>query len=341
MKLTLKKNILPAFAGDVTCSLEVVTRIQSETGIRAGQDLHGIKIDYGFEAIIRPEHMEQLDKVEENLKPCKDGEYGLSIHGPLYFQQPEKMDLVNGEGARTAERLIEFADRNNISLIVAHPGMIRVPEKFAGYSLQQREEDLIKLAGVVKRLNGYSSRVCFSIENKPNPATDEKTEGLLISPVATSYNQLVQLADSGAPLTFDTAHYATTRAAINGIIASATGRGEELGEALKGTWGFFAQDCVVQPEISRVLSKLGDSVRQIHLNDSALYQSFGKMVTQWEGLIPGRGSNVNYSDVTRFLKSRKNDILVVMEVMERDYQKCPNTLESMCEFLRLITLSHK
>lgn len=319
MKLILKKNILPAFKEDVKSSLDLINRAQKELTYTS-------KIDFGFEAIIRYKDIDNLEVLAENLKAC-DG-YRLSLHAPLNHSNPESVDLTTDKGVEIAEKLIEFSDYNNIELIVAHPNRLR-PMFDKGYTLSAREEDLNKLITTAIRLDKYSSKVRFAIENKPYPATDEKNEGILYCPLLSSFNQINRVKEAGIPIVFDTAHYAIARSTIHSIIANKNHDG----------LGLFEDDIKKQPTISSSLKELGDSIIEIHLNDIIPYKQVNGLMTYLEAIVPERGTSVYYEDIIIFVNYRKTDLSILMEVTETDYSASLNAYDCLKDFIEKLALS--
>ncbi len=341
MALIIKKNIVPRFEGDTKASLDFLKQVQQELDVKKGQNLDGVIIDFGVEAIIRLSDMGNLRAVAEELEQCKDQGYLISLHAPINPSDPAKVDLTTDEGFRVAEELTQFADRNGIGLIVAHPNTLRSPEHFYGLidarvlTAPYINSNLDILIESVSKLNRDFSNVKFTIENKPYPATDEKNEGVIYSILCAQFGHIFRLKEAGIPITFDTAHYAITRATINGALATHKLKGKPLSLIIDSMLGLFKEDFIYQPNIEDALTLLGKSVEGIHLNDAGFYQNVNGMNTYWEGLVPGKGSLVNYRDVTNYLKheSKIRDISLVMEVYEKDYKKCPNAFETFKDFL--------
>ena len=340
MTITLKKNIMPAFPRDIKSSLEFMRKIGPEIIF---MKRYAWNLDLGFEAIVRYQDMENLDTLAENLKACEG--YPISLHAPLNMEDPKTVDLTTTAGFEIAERLIEFADRNGISLIVSHPNCLMDNKSYTNLNDTVGKENLengyyskLKLSQIVNRaqtLNKMSSNVKFSLENKPYPATDANNEGVMHSPVLGPLEHLLRLREEGIPITFDTAHYGISRSTINGILAGAEWNPEK-GIPLYGRNALLLPnwDLVHQPTIRGAIASLDESILEIHLNDAAPYQGVDGLTTYWEALIPGKGSLVQNRDIIPFLKERKSDLSVVMEVMETDYENCPNTYGCFTNFLR-------
>jgi len=324
--ITLKKNIVPAFKKDIESSITLLKRIKSELYISSGHVCcKGIPVDFGFEAIVRYKDMSNLLALQENLKQCEG--FQLSLHAPLNHDNPETVDLTTSQGFGVLEQLVEFCDKQGIPIIATHPNALRQASYFSlEYSRQHQQEKLGQVISAVQKLNQMSGKTQVCLENKPYPATDANFEGILYSPVAASFPQLLELRNAGIPLCFDTAHYATTRATANSMLAPAELKEGGLGieKTIAPLQGFFLEDCVSHPEIPDVLVQLGDAVKEIHHNDAVHYKCVEGSVTYWERLVPGRGSLVNNSDVSAFIKSKK-DLPVVLEVYETDYANNPNS----------------
>ncbi len=155
---------------------------------------------------------------------------------------------------------------------------------------------------------------------------------MIYCPLLATYAQLLQLRDAQLPIAFDTAHYAITRATIQGLLATRN-NDKELGGKV---YGLFDDDLVDQPTTSDALRNLGIAVVEVHLNDAVQYKGADGMVTYWEGIVPEKGSLVLYRDVVDPLKHLGRDMPIVMEIVETDYAKCLNVYETFAGFLRTL-----
>lgn len=334
-QLLLKKDIVPAFKDDVKASLKSLQRVEEELGARRGLRLDsGHVIDLGFEIIVRYKDLTQLTDLAENLKACEG--LRLSLHAPYNLEDPATVDLTTSQGYEVALRLLEFAVENGIDYVCAHPNVMR--PGFSNWSVEERHERLERLVEAALKLNKVSDNVLFAIENKPVPAANY-SEGrpIFYAPLMGPFAHLEKVTDRGLPLVFDTAHYAITRASIHGRTSAQAWKQPvpSLDEGCGRQIGLFEEDLVVQPTVPEVLERLGKQIIGIHLNDATPYYTPVRGTTMyWEGLVPGRGGLVSYTDVVRFIRKHPEaGLSVVMEVVESDYQKCPNTHECFKGFL--------
>ncbi len=104
MAISLRKNIMTAFAYDVKAGKVFAEKVKSELCVGT-RTFGGLQTKFGFEAIVRYKDLNNLKKLKENLKICEG--YELSMHAPLNHDFPETVDLCTEQGYDVARRLVD------------------------------------------------------------------------------------------------------------------------------------------------------------------------------------------------------------------------------------------
>ncbi len=325
MKLTLKKNIVPAKDGEVDSNMEFMERL-AKAGIRRGMKIANITIGLGFEAIIRYCDMPQLDSIEKRLTALRN--YPLSIHTPHNHANPQSVDLTAEEGYKIAESVVDLAARCNIPLVVAHPNALRPAlEVSAG----EKKGKLLLLVENAKRLNEKHHAVRLAVENKPYSSIGDGCDHIIYSPLLATYSDMKVLMQKGIPLVFDTAHYIITRATIHQAFAEFKyGNPTNLSHIQKV---IQPDEIGHMPDIPDALDSLDNIIAGIHLNSAAPHSKIDGLKVYSEGLVPERTGMVAFDDIVPYLRGRKKDISVVLEVYEADYKKCSNAMACFVEIV--------
>ena len=353
MILTLAKPAMAAFADDIKASNKCLERAKSDLGIPHSHKVNtDLTIDFGLQLIVRKKDLPNLGELEKTVASTTK-QIPLAVHAP-YDQDAakdwRKSDLSYGrEGVNQLIEVVKFADNIGATSVCIHPGGIRSVRRLRtrGFTPEKRRQYLQKVIDSAEEAQTYSKTAIVDLENLPLPITTDEADPIFTTTLV-SFLDLARLANAGRTMTFDTCHYGIAKKAIDGAVSSPS---EVTRDSLRKakTYGYHPRDFEYQPTIAEAMTRLGNAIHHIHLNDGAPFlpvpetgemdlskqvSTTGRLQIYHEAYVPGNGILCDEYCVLPWIKQRQSAqerIFLTLEVEEpnNDYENNPRAHESI------------